>query len=422
MNKQRGIGRRKILSTVASGTVAATAGCLTDAIIGDNSDDTRPALSDRTLRYGGVLPFSGGLGAVGEALENATTLPIAELEESDLDVSVEYEGVDSETTPTAAVNAVADLIDDGYPAVVGAAASGVTLQMTQQATIPAEVVTCSPASTSPTVGILNDRGFSFRTAPDDSMQAVVAAQLAVSEHDAETAATLYTAGDYGRQLSGAFSASFDGEVQRQVSFAGDSNSFAEPIAEALSDEPDILFLVGYMENGVDLLTDYYNGPAGDEVVFVSDGLQDDSIPQGVDATISDVYGTAPVSSGPGQDAFDQMYHNEYGTDPAVFTANSYDAAATILLANAAAGENDGLAIRSQMIEVTTGDGTEVLPGELTDGLELAAAGEPVRYRGASGEVEFDESGDGGSITYEYFRFTDDSVQSLSEHEPEGVAQ
>ncbi|ELY88642.1 ABC transporter substrate-binding protein [Natrialba hulunbeirensis JCM 10989] len=422
MRERQRIGRRDLLSTAAGATIVATAGCLSDGLIGDTNGDSRPALSERTLRYGGVLPQSGGLGAVGGALENATTLPIAELEESELDVTIEYEGVDSETTPTAAVDAVADLIEDGYPAVVGAAGSDVTLQMTQQATIPAEVVSCSPASTSPTVGILNDRGFSFRTAPDDSMQAVVAAQLAVAEHDAETAATLYTAGDYGRQLSGAFSASFDGEIQRQVSFTEGSESFDEPIAEALSGEPDILFLVSYMEDGVGLLTDYYDGHAGDEVVFVSDGLQEDSIPQGVDASFTDIYGTAPVSSGPGQGTFARMYRDEFGADPAIFTANSYDAAATILLANAAAGENDGAAIRSHMIEVTTGDGTEIQPGELADGLELAAAGEPIRYRGASGEIEFDESGDGGSITYEYFTFGEDSINPLSEHEPEGVAQ
>ncbi|WP_323171065.1 ABC transporter substrate-binding protein [Natrialba sp. PRR66] len=414
--------RRESLGVIAGGAVTATAGCLGDGFLGGNADDDQLALADRTLQYGGVLPLSGGLEAFGDPLRNGAMLPIVELEGSDLDVSVDFEVVDSETAPTAAVNNVAELIDAGYPAIVGAAASDVTLQMTQQATIPAEVVTCSPASTSPTMGILNDRGFSFRTAPDDSMQAVIAAQIAVSEYDAETAATLYTAGDYGRQLSGAFSASFDGTIQHQVSFTEGSNSYTEPLREALSDEPDILFLVSYAESGVDLLTEYYENHQGTETVLVSDGLQDEAIPRGVDAPLSNVYGTAPVSSGPGRDGFTSLYQDEHGGEPALFTANAYDAAATILLSNAAAGANDGTAIRSKMIDVTTSGGTEILPGELATGLELAADGEPVQYRGASGEVAFDENGDGGSVTYEYFTFEGEEIVSIEERTPEGVAQ
>ncbi|WP_459885789.1 ABC transporter substrate-binding protein [Halostagnicola bangensis] len=413
--------RRHFLSAATGGGLAALGGCVANVFSNDEGED-RPPLSERTLRYGVVLPLSGGLESMGESLSNATNLPRAELEASDLDARIETETADSETVPAAGVDAAATLIDEGYPAIVGAAASDVSLQMTQQATIPEAVVSCSPASTSPTMSILNDRGYSFRTAPDDSLQAVVAAQLATSEHDATTAATLYTAGDYGRQLSGAFSASFDGEIQRQVPFAGERESYEEPLSEALADDPDILFLICYPESGIALLEEYYADHQGEETVFVSDALQEDAVSEGVDDPMANVFGTAPMSTGPGQDAFTSLYREEYGVDPDVFTANSYDAAATILLANAAAGANDGAAIAERMADVTEGDGAEILPGELADGIELAAAGEPVRYRGAAGEIEFDENGDGGSVEYEYFRFESDGISVLGERTPGEGAQ
>ncbi len=416
-----GGGRRHFLSAATGGGLVALGGCVTSRIL-DGESEERPSLSDRTLRHGVVFPLSGGLESMGESLSNAADLPVAELEASDLDVRIETETADSETLPAAGVDAAATLVEEGYPAIVGAAGSDVSLQMTQQATIPAEVVSCSPSSTSPTMSILNDRGYSFRTAPDDSLQAVVAAQLATSEHGAGTAASLYTAGDYGRQLSGAFSASFDGHIQRQVSFTAESDSYEQPLSEALADDPDILFLICYPESGIDLLEEYYADHRGEETVFVSDALQEDAVYEGVDDPMANVFGTAPMSTGPGRDTFASLYREEYGTDPDVFTANSYDAAATLLLANAAAGANDGAAIAERMTDVTEGDGTEILPGDLADGVELAAAGEPVRYRGAAGEIEFDENGDGGSVEYEYFTFESDGISVLSEHTPEEGAQ
>ncbi|MXV63551.1 ABC transporter substrate-binding protein [Natronorubrum sp. JWXQ-INN-674] len=414
------IDRRRCLSAMTGAGIASLAGCLSSAL--NDDEDARPALSDRTFRYGAVLPLTGELSFIADPLQNATALPVTELEASGLDLSFEYEVADSRTTPGGAVDAATTLIDEEYPAIIGAAASDATLQMTQQATIPAEVVSCSPSSTSPTMSILNDRGYSFRTAPDDSMQAVVAAQLASTEHDAETAATIYTAGDYGRQLSGAFSASFRGDIQRQVSFTPGSESYAEPLSQALADDPDILFVISYVESGIELLQEYYGDHRGDETVFISDGLQDESLPNEVSEVVDNVFGTAPTSTGPGQDRFATLYRDEYGDEPALFTANCYDATATVLLANAAAGENDGTAIRGEMNNVTSGDGVEVLPGELAEGIKIAATGAPVRYRGASGEIEFDVNGDGGSITYEYFTYDSGGIAVIDERTPEGAAE
>jgi ABC-type branched-subunit amino acid transport system substrate-binding protein len=402
--------RRTYLAAV--GGAVALSGCLS----GSETGTQRPALSDRTLQYGAVLPQSGALRQAGETLTNGTTLPVAELEAASLDVDVESEVRDSETTPMGGVEAARSLIGEGFPAIVGAAASDVSLQMTQQATIPAGVVSCSPASTTPTLSILSDRGYSFRTAPIDSLQAVIVAQLASTEHAASTAATLYAAGDYGRQLSGSFSTSFDGELQRQVSFTPESGSYGDVLAEALRDDPDVLFVVSYPASGIPLLQTYYEEYENGETVFVSDGLRQEEVQEAVEFR-TNVYGAAPASTGPGREPFLSLYREEYGTEPGLFAENCYDAAATILLANAAAGANDGTAIAEQMRTVSAGDGTEILPGDLAAGIERAGAGEAVRYRGAAGEIEFDENGDGGSVEYEYFQFTEDSIEVIDEVSP-----
>lgn len=411
------LDRRAFLAAV--GGTATLAGCLSGT--GDSGGNDRPALSDRTLRYGAVLPQSGALESAGQVLINGAELPVTELEAAEIAPDIEFAVRDSETTPTGAIDAAQSLIEEEFPAIVGAAASGGTLQMTQQATIPAEVVSCSPSATTPTLSILSDRGFSFRTAPVDSLQAVIVAQLATAEHGASSASTLYVQGDYGRQLSGAFSASFDGEILTQQSYSPGSDSYSETLEAVLRGDPDILFVVGYPDGGIPLLQTYYDEHESSEVLFISDGLIDGSVEENVDFH-EDVYGVVPASVGPGQESFVSMYTDEYGAEPGLFGSNTYDAAATILLANAAAGANDGAAIARQMRQVTVEGGAEIQPGNLAEGIERAGAGEEVHYRGAAGEIEFDESGDGGPVQYEYLTFTDSGREILGQQTPpEGSA-
>lgn len=406
-------GRRDLLAATAGAATLGISGCLGSNA--GNREDGRTSLSERTLRYGGVMALSGGLGSVGTPIADAVELPGKQLDASGIEADVEWRIEDSGTTARGGIDAMRTLVDAGYPAVAGPLGSDVTLQAVQQASIPGEVVNCSPASTTPTLSILNDRGFSFRTAPDDSLQAVVAAELAADEHDASSVATLHIAGDYGRQLSGAFATSFNGEVQRQVPF---SDEYEEPLATALSDDPDLLFVVGYPADGVEIFGHYYDGYAGDETVFTTDGMMDSSLPQQVGEPMTNVYGTAPSSNGPGYDAFAEHYASEYGEDPSIFTANGYDAAAVFLLANAAAGENDGGKIRGRMRRVASEGGTEVTPDSLTEGVRRAAAGDPVEYRGASSEVTFDDNGDVSGIDYEYFRYEADGIDVIEEVSPE----
>jgi ABC-type branched-subunit amino acid transport system substrate-binding protein len=83
-----------------------------------------------------------------------------------------------------------------------------------------------------------------------------------------------------------------------------------------------------------------------------------------------------------------------------------------VLANAAAGENSGAAVRDNMRTVAQGDGEEITPGNLADGIEMAANGDAVNYQGVSGPVAFDEAGDLAAATYEYFEFTDSGVATI----------
>ncbi|MEF8842973.1 MAG: ABC transporter substrate-binding protein [Haloarculaceae archaeon] len=192
--------------------------------------------------------------------------------------------------------------------------------------------------------------------------------------------------------------------------------------------PDVLVIIGYPQDGIQLFRDYYSQSDGSEEILIPDGLRDGALPGQVGNDMENVTGTAPAAGGPNQEAFTQQFQDEYGEGPGVFTSQSYDSAAIGILANAAAGENSGTAVRDQMRRIANPGGTEIGPQNLIEGVEAAANGEEINYQGASSVTNFDQNGDPASAAYAIWEFLGASeegtesqeVQNFEGANPEGA--
>ena len=180
--------------------------------------------------------------------------------------------------------------------------------------------------------------------------------------------------------------------------------------------PDLLVVIGYPESGIQLFRDYYSASDGAEDILIPDGLQDPSLPGQVGNAMDNVTGTAPAAGGPNQEAFASLYQDTYDETPGVFTSQSYDSAAALILANVAAGENNGTAVRDQLRQIANPDGTSYGPGEFLDAVEAAANGENINYQGASSAVNFDQNGDPASAAYQIWEFAGQDADSVSVQE------
>ncbi len=193
-----------------------------------------------------------------------------------------------------------------------------------------------------------------------------------------------------------------------------------------SDGPDVLTVIGYPEDAIQLFRDYYSAYGDDVDILIPDGLRDPDLPGQVGNDMSNIIGTAPAAGGPNQTAFEDLFEDEYGESPGVFTSQSYDSAAIGILANAAAGENSGEAIRDQMRNVCNPGGMEIGPGNFLEGVEAAANGEEIQYQGASSSTNFDENGDPAEAAYALWEFDDDGgttdieTQTFEGGEPDGA--
>jgi len=323
-----------------------------------------------------------------------------------LDVSVSIE--DTQTDPNAGAAAAESMVNAGIPFVCGSASSGVNVPISTQVFIPNEVVGCSPSSTALSVTTLEDNDYIFRTAPSDQLQGRVLAQVASERLGGSATATLFVNNDYGQQLSNRYSNvfedSFGGTAQTQVAFNQGESSYTAVIQEALAEGPDVLCIIGYPEDGAQIFRDYYSASDGSEDIIVPDGLRDGDLPGQVGNDMVNVTGTAPAAGGPNQEAFDQAFQDEYGESPGVFTSQSFDSVAIGILANVAAGENSGTAIRDQMRNIANPDGTDIGPQNFVEGVEMAANGKNINYQGASSATNFDQNGDPASAAYSVWEF------------------
>jgi ABC-type branched-subunit amino acid transport system substrate-binding protein len=189
-----------------------------------------------------------------------------------------------------------------------------------------------------------------------------------------------------------------------------------------------LVIIGYPAEGIQLFRDFYSQTDGELPILIPDGLRDGALPGQVGNPMENVTGTAPAAGGPNQQAFTQLFQDQYGSAPGVFTSQSFDSAAIGILANAAAGENSGSAVKDQMRRISNPDGTEIGPQNFVEGVEMAANGENINYQGASSATNFDQNGDPASAAYAIWEFegvdsqstTAIETQNFSGANPEGA--
>ncbi|WP_435363825.1 ABC transporter substrate-binding protein [Haloarchaeobius sp. DYHT-AS-18] len=407
----RNIQRRDVLKGAGLAGIAGLAGCVGGLGGGGGGS--------REIKYGVLMPVTGDLSSVGQPIRDGATLPGKQLNNNDdFGTTIDFQVEDTATSPQTGINAANTLVNAGYPGVCGPASSGVNIQVSNQVFIPNEVVGCSPSSTSPSVTTLEDDGYIFRTAPSDALQGQVMAQVGTSSIGASSAATLYVNNDYGQLLSQSFADAFKkegGSVQKQVAFEKEQSSYSSKLRQALTNSPDLLVVIGYPASGVQLFKDYYADFAGDgseEQILVTDGLQDPAMQQKIGNPMENVTGTAPQPSGPAADAFANLYKDEYGRAPGIFNAHAYDASATLILANAAGGENSGSVVRDNMQAIANPGGMEVTASNLAEGVQAAMDGDDVNYAGASSAVDYDDNGDMKAVTYSVWKFKpgSDSVE------------
>jgi branched-chain amino acid transport system substrate-binding protein len=355
------------------------------------------------LKIGILVPFTGALSDFGEPFANAAKLAVKEINEAGgvLDQDVVLVLGDSATEPVKAQQETRRLVDiEKVSAIIGAAASGVTLPVAQSVAVPSEIVQISPSSTSPALTAVYDNDYLFRTTISDAAQGLILAHLA-DDLGFTSACTMYVNNAYGQGLSQQFAETLEelgGTVTAQVSHATEEQvTYLLELNWCVEGNPDVLVALSYPEHGRVYLKEALEVGLIDTFLFV-DGTKSDTMFEALGwHDFEGMYGTAPgsleVAAGT---TFDNAYEAEYGEKPPVpFMRETYDAVYVIAVAAAKASSTDSTAIRNALRDIANPPGQMVDPG--VDGfksaLTLIAARTDIDYQGAAGPIDFDPNGD-----------------------------
>ncbi|MCY6382058.1 ABC transporter substrate-binding protein [Hoeflea prorocentri] len=302
---------------------------------------------------------------------------------------------------------------DNVVAIVGALCSGATISAANNAGIPGGVAMISPASTSPALTTLDDKGLVFRTATSDAYQGGVLARV-VQAAGKKNVAVTYVNNDYGKGFADAFSAAFTaagGTVAASEAHEDGKADYRAEIGSLSATGAEALVILAYADgSGQTVLRQALEG--GDfDVFYGGDGMVSQTLADNVPAAGGKIIMTRPSTPDlPGADAFAVAASAADVDANGTFVSNSYDAAFILALAAEKAGSTDRAAIAAQVSSVANAPGEVILPTEWKKAKELIAAGKDINYEGAAGPQSFDENGDVPG-TYETIAIEDGKIMS-----------
>ncbi|RUR73388.1 amino acid ABC transporter substrate-binding protein [Chlorogloeopsis fritschii PCC 6912] len=392
-----------------------------------------------SLKIGTLLPLTGEISAYGIPMQKTANLLIKTVNACGgvMGKPVTLISVDDQSKPQVGAEAMSKLAYlDKVSGVVGGAGSATSAAAVNIA-VRNQIVMISPSSTSPSFTERakkgDFKGFWFRTAPPDTFQGPVIAQIAQTK-GYKKVSILAVNNDYGRGLVNAFIPAFEalgGQIVNKNNLAfypSNAITFNTEVLNSFQGNPDAVLLIDYSQTGSLVLRSIYErGLLAKTPLILSDGLKDANLSQLVGKShdgklilpTANITGTAPSAKGPAFSKFREIYKKAYnGQEPSIYDPNTWDATAALILAAESAKSTAGETIKEHIRTVTNPPGEKV--SDVCQALDLIRQGKKINYEGAGSNVDFDSQGD---VTGNYDIWTvagDGSIKVVEQITPENL--
>ncbi|WP_438960220.1 ABC transporter substrate-binding protein [Nereida sp.] len=343
----------------------------------------------KEVKLGIILGFTGPLESLAQQMAGGAEAAIEEVTASGMLLdAAKVTGVRADSTciDAAAATAAAERLvtSDKVDGIMGADCSGVTGAILSNVALANGTVMISPSATSPGLSTAEDNGLFFRTAPSDARQGVVMTDVLLEEGINEVALT-YTNNDYGKGLADAFQTAFEaagGTVTISAAHEDGKADYSAEVGALASAGGDRLVVAGYVDQGGSGIVRAALDSGAFDTFHFPDGMISDALVENFGSEIDGSTGQNPGTDSPGAMKYAELIGDKFNpTSP--FSAESYDAAALIMLAMQAADSKDPSDYKNHVMNVANAPGIEIFPGELGKALELIKAGEEIDYVGAS---------------------------------------
>jgi branched-chain amino acid transport system substrate-binding protein len=396
--------RRSAILTSAAALVIAVCGATGTA-------QAEPG--DGELQFGYVLPETGQLAYLGPPQIESLKFAIQTINDAGGVLGKPVPAVvsgDEAGQEAVAAQSADRVLAAGVDAIIGAAASGMSLSFIDRVT-GAGVVQCSGSNTAPTFTDYEDDGFYFRTAPSDVLQGPVLADV-VRDDGHDRVALIGRADDYGRGLLDATRKGLEDRgatVTLAETYDPRATNFDQVVQRVENSGPDAAVVIAFEEGAQILQAMIESGLGPDRIgVYGADGLRSEELPSLVAPNqperLAGMKGTAPAS------ASNEKYVNDLKKfapqlNELQFAPQVFDCVTTIALAAEKARSDDPGAYVKEMNGITR-DGEKCTTFAACK--ELLADGRNIDYDGVSGPLDFTDKGEPGQATIEVYGYNDEA--------------
>ena len=299
--------------------------------------------SAEDIKIGVILGFTGPLEAITPAMGDGAELAIAEVNASGALLggsTVSPVRADSTCIDAGAATAAAErlITSDGVKGIMGADCSGVTGAILSNVALPNGMVMISPSATSPGLSTAEDNGLFFRTAPSDARQGVVMTEVLLEEGINEVAVS-YVNNDYGKGLADAFQAAYEaagGTITINAAHEDLKADYSAEVGALAAAGGERLVVAGYVDGGGSGVVRAAIDSGAFDTFHFPDGMISAKLVENFGSDLDGSSGQVPGTNSDGAGIFAKLAGDSFdATSP--FAAESYDAAALIMLAMQSAG-------------------------------------------------------------------------------------
>ncbi|WP_298182816.1 ABC transporter substrate-binding protein [Saccharomonospora sp.] len=363
---------------------------------------------DGVLNLGYVLPETGQLAHLGPPQIESVKLAIEEINEAGgvLGQPIpEAAASDEAGKADAARRAAGDVLSRDVDAVVGAAASSMSLAIVDDVT-GSGVVQCSGSNTAAALTDYPDSGLYFRTAPSDNLQASALSKVITGDGH-QRVAIVARDDDYGRGLLESTTKALESSGATVVlgeTYDPESPDF-DRIAQQLREaDPDAVVVVAFEEGAQALQAMIEAGVGPQDIgVYGADGLRDTELPSSVSpddaGALAGMKGTAPTADN--DEYLERLREFAPDVRKTQFAPQAFDCVTIIALAAEAAQSDDPMVFSTEINRVTR-DGEKCT--SFAECKKLLDSGKDIDYDGVSGPLDFTEQGEPGKAVYDVYAY------------------
>ncbi|PZN54579.1 MAG: branched-chain amino acid ABC transporter substrate-binding protein [Proteobacteria bacterium] len=346
------------------------------------------------IKIGIEMGFTGPIETLTPPMAAAAELAVKEVNDSGLfldGTKISTVRGDETCIDAGAATAAAErlITSDGVSGIVGPTCSGATSAVLTNVAIPNGMVLISPSATSPGLSTVESNGLFYRTAPSDAREGEILAQIMI-DNGVKSAAITYTNNDYGKGIASSIQESFEklgGKVTLSAPHEDGKGDYSAEVGALASAGGDGLVVAGYADQGgAGIIQTALDTGAFSKFIFPN-GMWGESLLNKFGSQLDGSFGDRPGSDSPGAAKLKEMAEAAGIDSNATFVAETYDAAAIMLLAMQAAGSAKPADYKTKIMDVVNAPGEKIYPGELAKALQILKDGGDIDYVGGS-DVEF----------------------------------